>query len=94
MIGLAVLTKGPVGLLIFGLAAAAYLVVVRFRIKFKFHHILLFLAGLVLTGGSWFAIQLANGHADVVMDFIVYQAGSSAPRTQATGAFRDIISWC
>jgi len=87
MIGLAVLTKGPVGLLVFGLAATSYLVIARFRINLKFHHILLFLGGLVLTGGSWFGLQLATGHADTVRDFIVYQVRLFSTKDAGHGGF-------
>jgi 4-amino-4-deoxy-L-arabinose transferase-like glycosyltransferase len=87
LIGLAVLTKGPVALLIFGLAAAAYLVVARFRVKIGLVHVLLFFAGLILTGGSWFAVQILNGHADTVVDFIVYQVRLFSTKDAGHGGF-------
>jgi 4-amino-4-deoxy-L-arabinose transferase-like glycosyltransferase len=86
-IGLAVLTKGPVALLIFGLAALAYLITVRFRVKIGLVHVLLFLAGLVITGGSWFAIQILNGHSDTVRDFIVYQVRLFSTKDAGHGGF-------
>lgn len=86
-IGLGVLTKGPVALLIFGLAGIAYLVYVRFRVKIGFVHVLLFFAGLVLTGGSWFAIQLLSGHGDTVRDFIVYQVRLFSTKDAGHGGF-------
>lgn len=86
-IGMAVLTKGPVALLICGLAAAAYLLLSRFRVQITVGHILLFLAGLGITGGSWFAVQLATGHTDVVWDFIVYQARLFSTKDAGHGGF-------
>jgi len=72
-IGLAVLTKGPVALLLFGLTGLVYLILTRFRMRMHLMHILLFLGGLILTGGSWFLVQYMMGNGDVVADFIVYQ---------------------
>jgi 4-amino-4-deoxy-L-arabinose transferase-like glycosyltransferase len=82
-----VLTKGPVALLIFGLAGIAYLIYVRFRVKIGLMHVLLFFAGLVLTGGSWFALQLLGGHGDTVRDFIVYQVRLFSTKDAGHGGF-------
>jgi len=87
LIGLAILTKGPVAFLIFGLTGFAYLVVMRFKVKVKITHILLFFAGLLLTGGSWFMVQIAAGHMDVVKDFIIYQARLFSTKDAGHGGF-------
>jgi 4-amino-4-deoxy-L-arabinose transferase-like glycosyltransferase len=86
-IGLAILTKGPVALLIFGLTGLAYLVVVRFRVNGRFIHVLIFLGGLILTGGSWFVAQIVTGHTDVVKDFIIYQARLFSTKDAGHGGF-------
>jgi 4-amino-4-deoxy-L-arabinose transferase-like glycosyltransferase len=86
-IGLAILTKGPVGFLIFGLTAFVYLVKVRFKIKVKIVHILLFFAGLILTGGSWFIVQIATGNIDTVRDFIIYQVRLFNTKDAGHGGF-------
>ncbi len=73
-LGLATLTKGPVGFLIFALCFLVFLVMNRFRLSaFKWAHVLVFLAVFVLVGGLWFILQIANGNLSIMQDFIVYQ---------------------
>lgn len=72
-IGLAVLTKGPVALLLVGLAGLIYLFSTGFQIRLRLAHIVLFLAGLMITGGLWFMLQALDGQAEVIGDFIRYQ---------------------
>lgn len=73
-IGLAVLTKGPVALLIFGLCVVVYLFAKdgSWRI-ISFNHIFLFTAVVLLTGFSWFIVEILRGRGDVVAEFIRYQ---------------------
>lgn len=71
--GLAVLTKGPVGVLIVGLAAIIYLFFVRFRVVIKWWDALLFLLIVCLTGGFWFLLMLLKGESQMIVDFIQYQ---------------------
>jgi 4-amino-4-deoxy-L-arabinose transferase-like glycosyltransferase len=110
-IGLAILTKGPVAFLIFGITGSVYLLTlifashlsvsqspglpvslssptpVRSRLQIKLTHILLFFAGLILTGGSWFMLQIAAGHLDVVKDFIIYQVRLFSTKDAGHGGF-------
>lgn len=72
-IGLGVMTKGPVALLIFGLTCAVFYVFKRFKVKIRLIDVLIFLVVLVLVGGFWFLLQIANGNYKVVEDFFVYQ---------------------
>ncbi len=72
-IGAAVLTKGPVALLLMGGAYFIFLVLKKFKGFMKIHHILYALVGLGVIGGSWFMFLLATGHQDVIHDFIDYQ---------------------
>ena len=72
-IGLAFLTKGPVGFLLSALTAGVYLILIRFRIKIRFIEIVGFIIVLVVVGGSWFIIQILNGNFDLIKEFIVYQ---------------------
>jgi len=71
--GLAVLTKGPVGLLIIGLT----FLVSWIRLKFNpFHHVknvVLFIIVFLASGLSWFIFEIASGHSDIVKEFIIYQ---------------------
>ncbi len=72
-IGLAVLTKGPVGLLIPGLTGGVFLVARKFKVNVKLVDLLVFLLAFTLVGGFWFLLQIVNGNFDVIVDFFVYQ---------------------
>jgi len=103
--GLAILTKGPVAFLIFGLTGFVYLTTLLITSKLqnpktpkphnlttsKLHihptDILLFFFGLIVTGGSWFMMQIAAGNIDVVKDFIVYQARLFSTKDAGHGGF-------
>ncbi|WP_121352899.1 ArnT family glycosyltransferase [Flavisolibacter nicotianae] len=71
--GLAVMTKGPVALLITGLCYGVFAISTRFRKFMKPLHILLFLLVAALAGGIWFIALLANGQQHIITEFIVYQ---------------------
>ena len=71
--GLAMLTKGPVALLIFLLCLLVYLTVHRFRMPTRGIHVVAFILVVILTGGSWFLIQALNGNTEMVRDFVAYQ---------------------
>ena len=72
-IGLAILTKGPVALLIFVLSVAAWLVTHRFRFSFRWKDVAVWFLVLAVVGGSWFLLLALSGHSDVISDFIAYQ---------------------
>lgn len=73
-IGLAILTKGPVALLIFGLCVIAYLFAKDGSWKIiSMKHFLIFLVLVLLTGFSWFIIEILRGRAEIVREFIQYQ---------------------
>ncbi len=72
-IGLAVLTKGPVGFLIFFLTGIIFLIIKRFRVKIKWSEIGIMAITLILTGGFWFLLQIIYGNFSVIRDFIEYQ---------------------
>lgn len=86
-IGLAVLTKGPVGLLIYGLVALIFLGFKKFKNFPSFQHILFFLIGLLLFGGFWVISETLQGRFYIIADFFTYQvrllqtgdAGHSGP---------------
>jgi len=71
--GLAVMTKGPVAMLIFLLSFLAFLTLKRFRFSISLSHVLLFILVLTLVGGSWFVFQAANGNSGIIRGFISYQ---------------------
>jgi len=72
-IGLAILTKGPVAIILFGLTTGVFWMLNKFRMKINFIQILVYLGVLIMVGGLWFIIQIMIGHFDVVVDFFVYQ---------------------
>ena len=73
-LGLAVLTKGPVALLIYLLTLLAFLAIHRFRISTTAGHVGLFILVLALVGGSWFIIQAARGNSWMIRELFAYQA--------------------
>lgn len=73
-IGLAIMTKGPVALLIFMMTYGIYLIIKRFkRSMVGPKQLLVFLLSMVAVGGLWFIIEYANGRGYIIKDFIVYQ---------------------
>lgn len=73
LLGLAVLTKGPVAILIFGLVVASYWILNKFRLKINAIEIISYMLVLILVGGIWFLIQVIIGNWQVVLDFLTYQ---------------------
>lgn len=73
LLGLAVLTKGPVAILIFCLVVAVYWILNKFRLKISAVEIISYLLVLILVGGIWFLIQIIIGNWHVVSDFLTYQ---------------------
>jgi len=74
-LGLAVLTKGPVAVLLFGISFLVYLGYKRGRLNVTWGHVLAFITILLLSGGSWFLVAIMRGNYDVIREFIIYQAG-------------------
>lgn len=73
ILGLAVLTKGPVAVLLFGSALILYLLIER---KFRFLNVtdvLVFSILLFLTGGAYHLYQILIGNWQLVYDFLIYQ---------------------
>jgi len=85
--GLAVMTKGPVGFLIFGLTFLVWLIVKRFRFAFRWKDVAVYLAVFALVGGSWFIALALSGHSDVIEDFIVYQIRLFETKDAGHGGF-------
>ena len=86
-LGLAVLTKGPVAILIFMITFGVFLVIRRFRLKTNYIDVLLFILVITLTGGFWFILQIMNGNAHLIRDFISYQARLFSTRDAGHGGF-------
>jgi 4-amino-4-deoxy-L-arabinose transferase-like glycosyltransferase len=85
--GLAVLTKGPVGFLLVALTGGVYLLWIKFRIKVRVTEVVTFFVVMALVGGSWFIIQILNGHYDTVVEFITYQVRLFQTQDAGHGGF-------
>ncbi len=76
-IGLSVLTKGPVGFLIFGAVIGIVMTVDVYKKTLSknvnFRRFLLWCLVFIIVGGSWFGLLLTNEKGQVITDFIVYQ---------------------
>lgn len=73
LLGLAIITKGPVALLIFSLCFIIYWFIEKRRAVLSFGGFLLFAIVLLASGGLWFFAEIVTGHRDVIMQFINYQ---------------------
>jgi hypothetical protein len=71
--GLAVMTKGPVAVLIVGLCYGVYAIINRFKNLMRLKHLLLFLLVAAMVGGIWFMALLLKGQQQIIFQFIAYQ---------------------
>lgn len=72
-IGLAILTKGPVGLLLLILTGGVYLLAKRRLPAIRTQELAAFIGMMLIFGGIWFIIQALTGNFDIIKDFILYQ---------------------
>ncbi len=73
-IGLAILTKGPVALLIFGLITFIWVLLYnKWLVILKLRFIISYLLVLSFIGGFWFILLAIKGHGYIINDFIQYQ---------------------
>ncbi len=72
-IGLAILTKGPVGALLYGVTVGVYLAMRKFKNFPSALEIGMFLLGVITFGSIWFVEELINGRLHIIVEFIVYQ---------------------
>lgn len=71
--GLAILTKGPVALIIFVLAAGVYLLLNRFRFYFTWWHVFVYLLACLLVTLTWYGYEILKNGPWFINDFIKYQ---------------------
>jgi hypothetical protein len=86
-IGLSVLTKGPVGLLIFGLTAGVFIITKRFKNSGQPKHLIVFIISFCVVGLSWFAIEILKGNSQLVSEFINYQIRLLNTKDSGHGGF-------
>lgn len=70
--GLAVLTKGPVGVGVPGIVLVLFGLWHWKEVRIRLTDPLLFLVPVVVVGFSWFIAEALRGHGHVVQDFIAY----------------------
>jgi 4-amino-4-deoxy-L-arabinose transferase-like glycosyltransferase len=86
-IGLAILTKGPVAVLILFLTILVYCILKKFRVKVTLTGIIVFSIAMIITGGFWFLLQIMKGNFSIVADFIEYQVRLFKTRDAGHGGF-------
>ncbi len=72
-IGLAILTKGPVAILIVGLCFGVYWMLERFRWYVPFGYFLLYGVVALMTTLLWFGLEILQNGTWFVEEFIIYQ---------------------
>ena len=86
-LGLAVLTKGPVGVLIPGLMVAAYFVISRFKLYIRLRRLFLIALSLVITIGIWAAIDLIANGPEFMVNFFWRQVAMLTTEDAGHGGF-------
>ena len=86
-VGLAVLTKGPMAIVIFLVTLLGYFAIKMFRLKVNFSHILLFIVVLLIIGASWDLIQLVKGNFAGLRQIVAYKYHTLSNRAAINGNF-------
>ncbi|MBK8613494.1 MAG: glycosyltransferase family 39 protein [Flavobacteriales bacterium] len=86
-LGMAVMTKGPVGVLIPGLTVAVMLVLSRFRLRLPWGRLLLLASVTVVTLGLWFAVDLMRNGPTFAVAFFWRQVAMLTTEDAGHGGF-------
>lgn len=73
LLGLAVLTKGPVALLVTAFCAAVYFVRSGFSVYFTAKQLVLMVLFIIAIASLWVAVEISKNGPKVLSDFIAYQ---------------------
>ncbi|MBK9734923.1 MAG: glycosyltransferase family 39 protein [Saprospiraceae bacterium] len=73
LIGLAVLTKGPVAILIFGLCVSVFWLMGYCKPIMTWRQLLWLSSIIIITGGLWFLMLFLSGHNEIISEFFLYQ---------------------
>ena len=73
-IGLATLTKGPVGLLIAGISVLVYWITMKFKRISNWKNVLIFAMSCLIISSLWFGLEMINNGLGFIREFIKYQA--------------------
>ncbi len=85
--GMAVLTKGPVGLLIFGLTVLLYLIIRKSWKDLRISHMSLAAVIFIIIGGMWFILLVVTGHTGTIQAFIDYNIRLFQTKDAGHGGF-------
>ncbi len=72
-LGLAMLTKGPVALIVTGLCLAVYWVTVRFRLYVKPFSVIIYVIVAIGVTGVWYGLETAVHGPTFMKEFFIYQ---------------------
>ncbi|MBK7287848.1 MAG: glycosyltransferase family 39 protein [Flavobacteriales bacterium] len=86
-LGLAVLTKGPVGILIPALCALVYWVMNRFKLYVSIPRVLLMFAMLLIVPGLWFGADLLHNGPTFITAFFWRQVAMLSSEDAGHGGF-------
>ncbi len=86
-VGLSVLTKGPVGFLIYFLTVVIFLIVKKSLINVKFRDLVIFSVILLLVGGFWYILLIINGKFELIKEFLIYQVRLLNTKDAGHGGF-------
>lgn len=73
-LGLAVITKGPVAIIILVLCFLAFWTLKKYRQFFKFSDLLIATCTVILVSSIWFGLEIINSGPMFLIEFIKYQA--------------------
>lgn len=73
LIGLAVLTKGPVGLLVPILAFLSILTIKRFKLWPRLKHVIIFSIMVVAVSSPWYGLEIVKNGPWFLVEFVKYQ---------------------
>jgi 4-amino-4-deoxy-L-arabinose transferase-like glycosyltransferase len=73
-IGLATLTKGPVGLLIAGISVLIYWITLKFKNISNWKNIFIFAGSCLIIASLWFGLEMIHNGFWFIKEFIKYQA--------------------
>ncbi len=73
LIGLGVLTKGPVAFLIFGLCFGIYWSIKRFQPIISIKQLFIYALAFLSVAGLWFLMLVLTGNTAIIKEFFLYQ---------------------
>lgn len=72
-LGIATLTKGPAAIVIVAGFILAYMALQRFKKVTEYKYVFYFAASVIITGCSWFIVELLRGNYAIIKAFFEYQ---------------------